>query len=51
MMEQIVNLIVSNGMAAVIVAYFIFKDYKTTGQIVSTLQEIREVLVVFKERL
>lgn len=50
-MEQIINLIVSNGMAAVIVAYFIFKDYKTTGQIVSTLQEIREVLVVFKERL
>lgn len=31
-MDNIVNLIVSNGLAVVIVGYFIFKDYKTSAQ-------------------
>ena len=47
-MEQIVNLIVTNGMAVVIVAYFLFKDWKTTGQIINVLSEIREVLAVVR---
>ena len=47
-MEEIVNLIVSNGMAVVIVAYFLFKDYKFNGQIINILQEVKEVLTTLK---
>lgn len=49
-MEQIVNLIVTNGMAVVIVAYFLFKDYKFNASITSILSEIKEVLAVIKEQ-
>ena len=48
-MEEIVNIIVSNGMAVAIVAYFLFKDYKFNGQIINVLGEIKEVLSLVKE--
>lgn len=48
-MEEMVNLIVSNGMSIVIIAYFLFKDYKFNGSITSILSEIKEVLAVIKE--
>lgn len=44
-MEEMVNLIVSNGMSVVIIAYFLFKDYKWNASITSVLGEIKEVLV------
>lgn len=47
-MEEMVNLIVSNGMSVVIIAYFLFKDYRFNGQITSILSEIKEVLTVLK---
>lgn len=47
-MEEMVNLIVSNGMSVVIIAYFLFKDYKFNGQIVSVLNEVKEVLIALK---
>ena len=50
-MENFVNLVVSNGLATVIVAYFLFKDYKQTSQIITVLGEIREVLSVVKSFL
>lgn len=50
-MEQIINLIVNNSVAVVIVGYFIFKDYKTTGQMVNVLAEIKEILAVVKEKI
>lgn len=50
-MEQIVNLIISNGMAVVIVAYFLFKDYKFNQQTLDVLHEIKEVLAVVKDYL
>lgn len=43
-MEEVVTLIMNNGMCAVIVAYFLIKDYKTNNQIVSLMGEIKEVL-------
>lgn len=49
-MEDVVNLIMNNGMAVVIVAYFLFKDYKFNNQIVSLMGEIKEVLGVLRER-
>lgn len=48
-MEEMVNLIVSNGMSVVIIAYFLFKDYKFNGQITKILSEIKEVLAVLKD--
>ena len=48
-MTEIVDLIISNGMSIVLVAYFIYKDYKFNGSITSILTEIKEVLAVRKE--
>lgn len=47
-METIVDLIVSNGMSVVLVAYFIFKDYKFNQQTIAVLGEIKEVLTCLK---
>lgn len=44
-MEEMVNLIVSNGMSVVIIAYFLFKDYKFNQSILNVLAEVKEVLV------
>ena len=49
-MEDVANLIVNNGMAVVIVAYFLFKDYKFNNQIVSLMGEIKEVLGSLREK-
>lgn len=39
-MSDIVNLLVNNGVAVVIVAYFIYKDNKFNNTLVETLTEI-----------
>lgn len=44
-MEGIVDLIVRNGMAVVIIAYFLFKDYKFNESFLKVLSEVKEVLV------
>lgn len=31
-MQEIANLIVNNGVSVIIVAYFIYKDYKTSNE-------------------
>lgn len=43
-MEEIVTLIMNNGLSVVLVGYFIFKDYKFNQQITDILGEIKEVL-------
>lgn len=57
-LEAIINLIATNGMSIVIIAYFLFKDYKFNQQICEVLNEVREVqsetkgvLTVLKEVL
>lgn len=47
-LEEIVNLFVSNGMSVVIIAYFLYKDYKFNDQIIQVLNEVKEVLVSLK---
>lgn len=47
-MEDFVNLIVSNGMSVVIIAYFLFKDYKFNSQILAVLGEVKDVLTSLK---
>lgn len=50
-MEQIINMIVTNGTAVCIVAYFLYKDYKFNAQLIGIMSEIREVLAVVKDRV
>ena len=49
-MQEFINLIITNGIAVVIVAYFLYKDYKFNGQIIELMQEIREVLAVLSRK-
>ena len=46
--QDIINLIVSNGMSVVIIGYFLFKDYKFNETIVKVLGEVKEVLTSLK---
>lgn len=50
-MEEMVNLIVQNGMSVCIIAYFLYKDYKFNGQILQVLGEMKDVLSALKERV
>ena len=43
-MNDVVNLIVSNGLAVIIVAYFIFKDYKTSMQQIDLMASINTLM-------
>lgn len=47
-MADLVQLIATNGIAVVIIAYFLFKDYKFNEQIISVLGEVKEVLTELK---
>lgn len=47
-MQEIVDLIMNNGLSVVLVGYFIFKDYKFNGQIIDILTEVKEVLSALK---
>ena len=47
-MEEMVNLIVSNGMSVVIIGYFLFKDYRFNQNILNVLGEVKEVLSILK---
>lgn len=47
-LQQIINYIVQNGMSVVIIAYFLFKDYRFNGKIVDVLTEVKEVLAALR---
>lgn len=38
-MQEIVNLIVNNGVSVIIVAYFIYKDFKTSNKQLQATKE------------
>lgn len=48
-MEQIIELIMENSLPAVLIGYYIWKDFKFTGQIMCVLSEIKAVLTVLKD--
>lgn len=50
-MNDIVNLIVNNGVAVVVVGYFLFTNYKFTGEMLKTLTEITVTLKDIQEDL
>lgn len=43
-MNDIVNLIINSSTSVVIIAYFIFRDYKWNEQLISTLTKIETIL-------
>lgn len=50
-MSDIINMIINNGMGVVLMAYFLFKDYKFNNHITNLLVEIKEVLAVMKDKV
>lgn len=45
-MENIVNLLMNNGTAIVVLAYFIFRDYKFMQKLESTLDLISQMIKI-----
>ena len=43
-MDEIVQLITTNGMGVVLLAYFIFKDYKFNQNILNVLEKMSVIL-------
>ena len=43
-MNDIVNLIINSSTSVVIIAYFIFRDYKWNNQLIETLTKIETCL-------
>lgn len=46
--NDIVQLVVNNGMGVVLLAYFIFKDYKFNAQILNVLEKVNIILAELK---
>ena len=49
-MNDIDNLIINSSTSVVIIAYFIFRDYKWNQQLISTLTKIEKILDDIKDR-
>ena len=47
-MNDIVNLIINSSTSVVIIAYFIFRDYKWNNQLIETLTKIEDTLESIK---
>lgn len=50
-MSEIVDLMVNNGIAVVVVGYFLFRDYKFNQELVGTLAKISAHMENMSERL
>ena len=50
-MNEIIDLIVSNGLAVGIIIYFLYKDYKFNDQIINVISELKDTVGEVKEVL
>lgn len=50
-MESLVNLIMNNGMCVVIVAYFMYRDFKFMDTLKTTLTTLVDVVGELKENV
>lgn len=50
-MNTIVELLVNNGIAVVVVAYFLFRDYKWNDELLKTLTTIQNTLISMNNRI
>lgn len=49
-MNDIVNLIINSSTSVVIIAYFIFRDYRWNNQLIQTLTKIEDTLETLTNR-
>lgn len=45
-MEELVNLLVNNGVAVVVIAYFMFRDYKFIQNLNTNIQKMIDVIIL-----
>ena len=50
-MNDIINLIVNNGVAVVVVGYFIYRDCKYQSELIKTMTQIQDNLNTISEKL
>lgn len=50
-MSEIIDLMVNNGIAVVVVGYFLFRDYKFNQELVGTLAKISAHMENMSERM
>lgn len=50
-MNDIVNLIVNNGIAVVVVAYFLVRDYRFNDNMIKTMTTIQNTLVALTDQI
>lgn len=48
-MQELTNVITNTGVTVVVIAYFIFRDYKFMGQLQSTLTSLINTVDTLKE--
>lgn len=48
-METLVELLVNNGIAVVVVAYFLFRDYRWNNELLKTLTTIQTTLTAIAD--
>ena len=50
-MNDLVNLLVNNGIAVVVVAYFMFRDYKFNNELIKTMTSIQDSLQTINNKV
>ena len=50
-MNDIINLMVNNGIAVVVVAYFMIRDYKFNNELIKTMTQIQDNLNTISNKL
>lgn len=50
-MNDLVNLIVNNGIAVVVVAYFLVRDYRFNDNMIKTMTTIQNTLVALTDQI
>lgn len=50
-MEELANIILNTGVSVVVIAYFIYRDYKFMGTLQSTLQALIDTVDSLKDSI
>ena len=50
-MNDIINLIVNNGIAVVVVAYFMYRDYKWNSELIKTMTQMQDSLQLLTNKV
>ena len=50
-MNDIINLMVNNGIAVVVVAYFMIRDYRFNNELIKTMTQIQDNLNTISNKL